>query len=108
MHTHTHVNHLSLPLRNLSLFFEFLLAVVQWNFSSAKICYQCDDKNPSSKLKIIGEKITKCNGVSKEKYASKTSKAFGAAVLTCFTVLSIEFYQNDSCCFFLSVISTFI
>jgi hypothetical protein len=53
----------------------------------AKICYQCDDKNPSSKLKIIGEKITKCNGVAFDKYATKTSKAGGASVLTCYTVI---------------------
>ncbi|CAF3710705.1 unnamed protein product [Rotaria sp. Silwood1] len=49
------------------------------------ICYQCDDINPSSKLKFYGEKITRCTGVPFEKYASKTSKAFGANVLTCFT-----------------------
>jgi hypothetical protein len=55
--------------------------------STAKICYQCDDKKPSSKLKIFGEKITKCNGVPFEKYATRTSKAFGAAVLTCYTVI---------------------
>ncbi len=65
----------------------FTVALVRIEFSGAKICYQCDDKNPSSKFKIIGEKITKCNGVPFEKYASKTSKAFGAAVLTCFTVI---------------------
>jgi hypothetical protein len=63
------------------------VAVVHWDVSGAKICYQCDDKNPSTKFKLIGEKITKCNGVPFEKYASKTSKAFGAAVLTCFTVI---------------------
>jgi hypothetical protein len=60
------------------------------NFSEAKICYQCDDKNPSSKLKFYGEKITKCAGVPFDKYASKTSKAFGAAVLTCFTVKTFK------------------
>lgn len=59
------------------------------DISGAKICYQCDDKNPSSKFKIIGEKITKCNGVAFDKYATKTSRAFGAAVLTCYTVLLI-------------------
>jgi len=63
------------------------VAVVHWDVSGAKICYQCDDINPSTKFKLIGEKITKCNGVPFEKYASKTSKAFGAAVLTCFTVI---------------------
>jgi hypothetical protein len=63
------------------------VAVIQLEFSSAKICYQCDEKNPSSKLKFIGEKITKCSGTPFEKYATKTSKAFGAAVLTCFTVI---------------------
>jgi len=63
------------------------VAVVHLDVSGAKICYQCDDKNPSTKFKLIGEKITKCNGVPFEKYASKTSKAFGAAVLTCYTVV---------------------
>jgi hypothetical protein len=56
------------------------------NFLEAKICYQCDNKKPSSKLKFYGEKITKCDGVAFDKYATKTSKAFGAAVLTCYTV----------------------
>ncbi|CAF1284436.1 unnamed protein product [Adineta steineri] len=62
-----------------------IITVVQLQVACAKICYQCDDKNPSSKLKFIGEKITKCNGVPFEKYATKTSRAFGAAVLTCYT-----------------------
>lgn len=64
----------------------FSVALVQLDFCQGKICYQCDDKNPSSKLKFIGEKITRCNGVPFEKYATKTSRAFGAAVLTCYTV----------------------
>ncbi|CAF3964432.1 unnamed protein product [Rotaria magnacalcarata] len=63
----------------------FYLVFICLDIAGAKICYQCDDKNPSSKLKIFGEKITKCNGVPFEKYASKTSRAFGAAVLTCYT-----------------------
>lgn len=63
------------------------MTLIQLEFTAGKICYQCDEKNPSSKFKIIGEKITKCNGVPFEKYATKTSKAFGAAVLTCFTVI---------------------
>ena len=63
------------------------MALVQLELTGAKICYQCDDKNPSSKLKFYGEKITKCDGVPFEKYATKTSRAFGAAVLTCYTVI---------------------
>ncbi|UJR21676.1 hypothetical protein I4U23_024753 [Adineta vaga] len=59
--------------------------ILEYYIYKAKICYQCDDKNPSSKLKFYGEKITKCNGVPFEKYATKTSRAFGAAVLTCYT-----------------------
>ncbi|CAF4044472.1 unnamed protein product [Rotaria sp. Silwood2] len=62
-----------------------VIAVIELGCIRAKICYQCDDLNPSSKLKFYGEKITKCSGVPFEQYASKTSKAFGAAVLTCFT-----------------------
>jgi len=65
-----------------------LLTIVfyfQFSSSAAKICYQCNEKNPSSKLKIWGEKITKCSGVPMEKYATKTSRAFGANVLTCYT-----------------------
>jgi hypothetical protein len=57
------------------------------NASGAKICYQCDELHPSSKWKFWGEKITKCNGVPFEKFATKTSKAFGAALLTCYTVI---------------------
>ena len=59
--------------------------------SDAKICYQCDEIKPSGKFKFWGEKITKCNGVPFEKYATKTSRAFGAAVLTCYTVI-LEFH----------------
>lgn len=55
--------------------------------NGAKICYQCDELHPSSKWKFWGEKITKCSGVPFEKFATKTSKAFGAAVLTCYTVI---------------------
>lgn len=75
--------------RNFSLRSVFVL---QFNLNSAKICYQCDELNPSGKFKIIGEKITKCNGVPFEKFATKTSKAFGAAVLTCFTVRRDHFH----------------
>jgi hypothetical protein len=60
-------------------------AGVRVNGSGAKICYQCDELHPSSKWKFWGEKITKCNGVPFDKFATKTSKAFGAALLTCFT-----------------------
>ena len=73
-----------------------VVVVVRLHVSDGKICYQCDDKNPSSKLKIIGEKITKCNGVDFEKYATKTSKAFGAAVLTCFTVYYLGLFYNST------------
>jgi hypothetical protein len=64
----------------------FVVIAVHLGSSAAKICYQCDEKNPSTKLKFWGEKITKCSGVPFEKYATKTSRAFGAAVLTCYTV----------------------
>lgn len=68
----------------------FLTAIVVlssfvFSLNEAKICYQCDDLNPSSRFKFWGEKITRCNGVPFEKYATKTSRAFGAAVLTCYT-----------------------
>ena len=79
--------------KHVTLIFSLIVIVVQLELISGKICYQCDDKNPSSKFKIIGEKITKCNGVAFDKYATRTSKAFGAAVLTCFTViLPFPFY----------------
>jgi len=42
-------------------------------------------KKPSPWWKFWGEKITRCHGIPYEKYATKTSKAFGAAVLTCYT-----------------------
>lgn len=77
------------------------MTAVQWSLSAAKICYQCDDKNPSSKLKLIGEKITKCEGVPFEKYATKTSRAFGAAVLTCYTVgFDYSFFVRAHAIFF--------
>lgn len=79
--------------KRVTLIFSLIVILVQLELISGKICYQCDDKNPSSRLKIIGEKITKCNGVAFEKYATRTSKAFGAAVLTCYTViLRFSFY----------------
>jgi hypothetical protein len=61
------------------------LAGVGLAASGAKICYQCDELHPSSKWKFWGEKITKCSGIPFEKYASKTSAAFGTSVLTCYT-----------------------
>ncbi|CAF0803100.1 unnamed protein product [Adineta ricciae] len=70
----------------LLLFAAFVCLIsIQLGLIEAKICYQCDDKNPSKWWKFWGEKITKCNGVPFQKYASKTSKAFGADVLTCYT-----------------------
>jgi len=63
----------------------FYVTVVQLNVHGSKICYQCDQKHPSPWWKFWGEKITRCNGIPFEKYATKTSKAFGAAVLTCYT-----------------------
>jgi len=63
----------------------FCVAVIRGTSADAKICYQCDELNPSSKWKFWGEKITKCSGIPFEKYATKTSKAFGSAVLTCYT-----------------------
>ena len=69
----------------LLLVFFFYLTVLQLNINASKICYQCDDKNPSSWWKFWGEKITRCKGVPFEKYATKTSKAFGASVLTCYS-----------------------
>ncbi|CAF1221697.1 unnamed protein product [Rotaria magnacalcarata] len=63
----------------------FYIALVQLDFSAAKICYQCDELHPSSRWKFWGEKITKCNGVPLDKYATRTSKLFGTAVLTCYT-----------------------
>lgn len=65
----------------------FIVVTVHLDLSGAKICYQCDEKNPSSNWKFWGEKITKCSGVPFEQYATKTSRAFGAAVLTCYTVI---------------------
>jgi hypothetical protein len=62
------------------------VTVLQNGLSGAKICYQCDDLHPSGKWKFWGEKITRCSGIPLEKYATKTSRAFGAAVLTCYTV----------------------
>jgi len=69
--------------------FEIIFVVVGVGLaaSGAKICYQCDELHPSSKWKFWGEKITKCSGVPFDKYASKTSAAFGASVLTCYTVI---------------------
>jgi len=63
-----------------------LVSVVELNVNGSKICYQCDQKNPSSWWKFWGEKITRCNGIPFEKYATRTSKAFGSSVLTCYTV----------------------
>jgi hypothetical protein len=63
------------------------VTVIQFNVDGSKICYQCDDKHPSPWWKFWGEKISRCKRISFEKYATKTSKAFGAAVLTCYTVL---------------------
>ncbi|CAF2647316.1 unnamed protein product [Rotaria sp. Silwood2] len=63
----------------------FYLTVAKLNVNGSKICYQCDQKNPSSWWKFWGEKITRCNGIPFEKYATRTSKAFGAGVLTCYT-----------------------
>lgn len=64
----------------------FCVAVVRHvSAADAKICYQCDELHPSSKWKFWGEKITKCSNIPFEKYATKTSKAFGSAVLTCYT-----------------------
>ncbi|CAF0871854.1 unnamed protein product [Adineta steineri] len=63
----------------------FFLAAIELGFCGSKVCYQCDEKHPSSKWKFWGEKITKCSNVPFEKYATKTSKALGAAVLTCYT-----------------------
>ncbi|CAF2736557.1 unnamed protein product [Rotaria sp. Silwood2] len=63
----------------------FYITLVQLDLSEGKICYRCDDLHPSGRWKFWGEKITKCTGVPFEKYATKTSRAFGAAVLTCYT-----------------------
>jgi len=63
----------------------FCLAGIRLGSGEAKICYQCDELHPSSRWKFWGEKITKCSGVPFEKYATKTSKALGSAVLTCYT-----------------------
>ena len=78
--------------RSLHVLFEnlFAVTVIQFNVDGSKICYQCDDKHPSPWWKFWGEKISRCKGISFEKYATKTSKAFGAAVLTCYTVLSLH------------------
>ncbi|CAF0793187.1 unnamed protein product [Didymodactylos carnosus] len=62
-----------------------VVALICSGIHGSKICYRCDNKNPSSSWKLIGEKITKCDGVPFENYATKTSKALGAQVLTCFT-----------------------
>jgi len=61
--------------------------VVKLKVDGSKICYQCDQKHPSSWWKFWGEKITRCHGIPFEKYATKTSKAFGTSVLTCYTVI---------------------
>ncbi|CAF1019519.1 unnamed protein product [Rotaria sp. Silwood1] len=63
----------------------FYIALIQLDLSEGKICYRCDELHPSGKFKFWGEKITKCSGVPFDKYATKTSRAFGAAVLTCYT-----------------------
>lgn len=63
----------------------FFLAAVEFGFIGAKICYQCDEKNPTSKWKFWAKKISRCSGIPFEKYATKTSRAFGADVLTCYT-----------------------
>lgn len=65
----------------------FIVSVIALNVSGSKICYQCDDKKPSPWWKFWGEKITKCKGHPFEKYATTTSAAFGASVLTCYTVI---------------------
>ncbi|CAF3591152.1 unnamed protein product [Rotaria sordida] len=59
--------------------------LIQLDLSAGKICYQCDDLHPSSRFKFWGDKITKCTGVPFDKYITRTSRAFGAAVLTCYT-----------------------
>ena len=83
-------HHYGMMTRGLHALFEnlFVVTVIQFNVDGSKICYQCDDKHPSPWWKFWGEKISRCKGISFEKYATKTSKAFGAAVLTCYTVLS--------------------
>jgi len=63
----------------------FYLSVIKLNVNGSKICYQCDEKKPRPWWKFWAEKLTKCNGVPLEKYVTKTSKAFGASVLTCYT-----------------------
>jgi len=63
----------------------FYFAGIRLGSNGAKICYQCDELHPSSRWKFWGEKITKCSTVPFEKYATKTSKAFGSDVLTCYT-----------------------
>ncbi len=75
--------------KNLNLLFEniSIVTVIKLNVDGSKICYQCDQKHPSSWWKFWGEKITRCHGIPFGKYATKTSKAFGTAVLTCYTVI---------------------
>jgi len=70
---------------NLLLVVILYLSVVKLNVNGSKICYQCDEKKPRPWWKFWAEKITRCNGIPFEKYATKTSKAFGASVLTCYT-----------------------
>lgn len=60
-------------------------SLILLGIDGAKICYQCDEKNPSSRFKFWGEKITRCSDTPFEKYATKTSTAFGTSVLTCYT-----------------------
>lgn len=64
----------------------FTVTVLQLNVDGSKICYQCDQKNPAPWWKFWS-KLTRCNGIPFEKYTTKTSKAFGAGVLTCYTVI---------------------
>jgi len=75
--------------KNLNVLFEniSIVTVIKLNVDGSKICYQCDQKHPSSWWKFWGEKITRCHGIPFEKYATKTSKAFGTSVLTCYTVI---------------------
>jgi len=63
----------------------FYLSVVTLKIDGAKICYECDQKKPTPWWKFWATKVGRCHGIPFEKYATKTSKAFGAAVLTCYT-----------------------
>jgi hypothetical protein len=64
------------------------LTVVKLNVDGSKICYQCDDKHPTPWWKFWRTKIPRCENIPFEKYVTKTSKAFGTSVLTCYTKFS--------------------